>query len=98
MGPDIHRRNDFPSRILYRHSHRTQAQLQLLIDEAFGPSLERRRVSQWSHLRTRGRPADTLQARKLEFLRKVRENLANDDPAERYRLVDEFRDLILGRC
>jgi hypothetical protein len=43
------------------------------------------------------RAADTLETRKLEFLRKVRENLANDDPAEQDRLVDEFRDLILGR-
>ncbi|HEY6343780.1 MAG TPA: hypothetical protein VIY49_19980 [Bryobacteraceae bacterium] len=39
-------------------------------------------------------PADT---RKLEFLKKVRENLANDDPAEQDRLVEGFRDLILGR-
>jgi hypothetical protein len=43
------------------------------------------------------RPADTLDARKLEFLKKVRENLANDDSAKQDRLVDEFRDLILGR-
>jgi hypothetical protein len=43
------------------------------------------------------RPADSLEARKLEFLKKVQENLANDDPAEQDRLVDEFRDLILGR-
>jgi hypothetical protein len=42
-------------------------------------------------------PTDTLEARRLEFLTKVGENLANHDPAEQDRLVDEFRDLILGR-
>ena len=35
--------------------------------------------------------------RKREFLRKLKENLANDDPKQQDRLVDEFRSLILGR-
>lgn len=34
---------------------------------------------------------------KREFLAKWEENLANDDPAQQERLVDVFRDLILGR-
>jgi hypothetical protein len=42
------------------------------------------------------RPADAEETRKLEFIRKLRENLANDDPSEQDRLADEFRDLILG--
>jgi hypothetical protein len=43
------------------------------------------------------RPADAEETRKLEFIRKLRENLANEDPSQQDRLVDEFRDLILGR-
>jgi hypothetical protein len=35
--------------------------------------------------------------RKREFLRRLKENLANDDPAQKDRVVDEFRALILGR-
>jgi len=35
--------------------------------------------------------------RKCEFLTKLRQNLANDDARDQERLVDEFRDLILGR-
>ena len=35
--------------------------------------------------------------RKREFFKKLKENLANDDPRQADRLVDEFRDLILGR-
>jgi hypothetical protein len=35
--------------------------------------------------------------RKREFFRRLRENLANDDPKQQDRLADEFRDLILGR-
>jgi hypothetical protein len=35
--------------------------------------------------------------RKREFFKRLKENLANDDPAQQDRLVDEFRALILGR-
>jgi hypothetical protein len=35
--------------------------------------------------------------RKREFFKKLRANLANKDPKEEDRLVDEFRTLILGR-
>ena len=35
--------------------------------------------------------------RKREFFRKMKENLANDDPKAQDRMVDEFRKLILGR-
>ena len=34
---------------------------------------------------------------KRAFFKKLRENLANDDPKQEDRLVDEFRTLILGR-
>jgi hypothetical protein len=35
--------------------------------------------------------------RKRVFFKKLKENLANDDPKQQERLVDEFRALILGR-
>jgi|SRR5579864_6915625 hypothetical protein len=35
--------------------------------------------------------------RKRLFFKKLKENLANDDPKQQERLVDEFRALILGR-
>ena len=35
--------------------------------------------------------------RKREFFKRLKENLAEDDPMEQDRLVDEFRTLILGR-
>ncbi len=35
--------------------------------------------------------------RKREFFKKLKENLAIDDPQEQDRMVDEFRSLILGR-
>src|SRR5436190_18014660 len=35
--------------------------------------------------------------RKREFFRRLKENLAKDDPNQQDRLVDEFRALILGR-
>ncbi len=35
--------------------------------------------------------------RKREFFKKLKANLAQDDPNEQVRLVDEFRTLILGR-
>jgi len=35
--------------------------------------------------------------RKREFFKKLKANLANDDPRQQERLVDEFRTLILGR-
>jgi hypothetical protein len=35
--------------------------------------------------------------RKRDFFKKLKQNLANDDPNDQDRLVDEFRTLILGR-
>src|ERR1039457_6300774 len=35
--------------------------------------------------------------RKREFYKRLKENLAEDDPNEQDRVVDEFRTLILGR-
>ena len=35
--------------------------------------------------------------RKQKFFKKLKENLAGDDPTEQDRLVDEFRALVLGR-
>ena len=35
--------------------------------------------------------------RKRDFFKRLKENLANDDPNQQDRLVDEFRTLILGR-
>jgi len=35
--------------------------------------------------------------RKREFFKRLKENLANADPNQEDRLVDEFRALILGR-
>jgi hypothetical protein len=37
------------------------------------------------------------ESRKREFFRKLKSNLANDDPSQQDQLVDEFRALILGR-
>src|ERR1035438_5797262 len=35
--------------------------------------------------------------RKHEFFKRLKENLAKDDPRQQDRMVDEFRTLILGR-
>jgi hypothetical protein len=35
--------------------------------------------------------------RKQEFFKRLKENLADDDPTQQDRVVDEFRALILGR-
>jgi len=35
--------------------------------------------------------------RKREFFKRLKDNLAGDDPKQEDRLVDEFRALILGR-
>jgi hypothetical protein len=40
---------------------------------------------------------ESQEARKREFFRKLKDNLANDDPDQQDRLVDDFRALILGR-
>jgi hypothetical protein len=40
---------------------------------------------------------ESQENRKREFFRRLKENLANDDPKQQDRLVDEFRALILGR-
>ena len=37
------------------------------------------------------------ESRKAEFFKKIKANLANDDPRQQDQLVDEFRTLILGR-
>lgn len=40
---------------------------------------------------------ESQESRKREFFKKLKQNLANDDPEQEDRLVDEFRSLILGR-
>jgi hypothetical protein len=40
---------------------------------------------------------ESQESRKREFFRKLKENLASDEPNQQDRLVDEFRALILGR-
>lgn len=40
---------------------------------------------------------EAQESRKREFFKRLRENLANADPQQEDRLVDEFRALILGR-
>jgi hypothetical protein len=40
---------------------------------------------------------ESQEDRKREFFKRLKENLANDDPNQQDRLVDEFRTLILGR-
>ncbi len=37
------------------------------------------------------------ESRKREFYKKLKENLGNDDPSQQDQLIDDFRDLILGR-
>ena len=39
---------------------------------------------------------ESQESRKQEFFRKLKENLADDDPKNQDRVVDEFRALILG--
>ena len=40
---------------------------------------------------------ESQERRKRELFERLKENLANDDPEQQDRLVDEFRALILGR-
>jgi len=40
---------------------------------------------------------ESQKTRKQEFFKKLKDNLANEDPEQQDRLVDEFRALILGR-
>lgn len=40
---------------------------------------------------------DGQEQRKREFFKRLKANLANDDPKQEDQLVDEFRALILGR-
>ena len=40
---------------------------------------------------------ESQESRKREFFKNLKLNLADDDPKQQDRLVDEFRDLILGR-
>jgi len=40
---------------------------------------------------------ESQENRKREFFRRLKENLAEDDPKQQDRMVDEFRSLILGR-
>ena len=41
-------------------------------------------------------PQDVPTSRKREFVKKLKENLAQNDPQEQERVVEEFRVLILG--
>ena len=40
---------------------------------------------------------ESQESRKREFFKRLKVNLANDDPKQQDQLVDEFRTLILGR-
>jgi len=40
---------------------------------------------------------ESQQSRKREFFKRLKENLANDEPGQQDRVVDEFRKLVLGR-
>jgi len=40
---------------------------------------------------------ESQETRKRDFFRRLKDNLANDDPNQQDRMVDEFRTLILGR-
>ena len=40
---------------------------------------------------------ESQENRKREFFKNLKDNLADDDPNQQDRLVDEFRTLILGR-
>jgi hypothetical protein len=40
---------------------------------------------------------ESQENRKREFFKRLKDNLAEDDPNQQDRLVDEFRALILGR-
>ncbi len=40
---------------------------------------------------------ESQETRKREFFKRLKQNLANDDPKQQDRLVNEFRTLILGR-
>jgi len=40
---------------------------------------------------------ESQQDRKREFFKRLKQNLAADDPKQQDRLVNEFRALILGR-
>src|SRR5258708_38685602 len=40
---------------------------------------------------------ESQESRKREFFKRLKVNLANDDPKQQDQLVDEFRALILGR-
>jgi hypothetical protein len=40
---------------------------------------------------------ESQEERKREFFKRLKENLADGDPANQDRMVDEFRSLILGR-
>ena len=40
---------------------------------------------------------DGQESRKREFFKRLKENLANDNPSDQDRLVNEFRSLIMGR-
>ena len=40
---------------------------------------------------------ESQETRKREFFKRLKQNLAHDDPKQQDRLVNEFRTLILGR-
>ena len=40
---------------------------------------------------------ESQEQRKRDFFRRLKENLADDDPQQQDRMVDEFRALILGK-
>jgi hypothetical protein len=40
---------------------------------------------------------ESQESRKREFFKRLKQNLADEDPKQQDRLVSEFRTLILGR-
>ena len=40
---------------------------------------------------------ESQENRKQDFFKRLKENLANDDPNQQDQMVDDFRRLILGR-
>jgi hypothetical protein len=40
---------------------------------------------------------ESQENRRREFFRRLRENLANDDPRQQDQVIDDFRALILGQ-
>jgi predicted transcriptional regulator len=64
-----------------------------IADLGSGQTVSHEEVSKW--LNSWGKPDE--ENRKRKFLKRLKANLAQDDPHRQDRLVNEFRTLILGR-